>query len=171
MSVCIIRKSLSFLLRLVVFCGISTLVGYFKPNPVYISIWLIDWTLTGPTTSGQSSPGSNGNEGVLHIPQSSRTEASSSDDLVSYSGHFLEGVLPLCRVAVGLFPSQQDTHVFFWGGCLTFSTEMQWAYFIAHLRPESTWLNWGGMSYSFAELYWVNLTALPLNWREVAKFL
>ena len=31
------------------------------------------------TTSNQSGPGSNGNERVLHIPQSSRTEASPTD--------------------------------------------------------------------------------------------
>ena len=33
-------------------------------------------TLSGTTTPGQSGPGSNGNEGVVHIPQSSRTGAS-----------------------------------------------------------------------------------------------
>ena len=37
---------------------------------------------------GQSGPGSNGNEGVLYIPQSSRTGASPSDCLLSYLGHF-----------------------------------------------------------------------------------
>ena len=33
------------------------------------SIWSIDRILTGISTSGQSGPESNGNEGVLHIPQ------------------------------------------------------------------------------------------------------
>ena len=33
------------------------------------SIWLIDWTLSGATTSGQSGPVSDGSEGVLRIPQ------------------------------------------------------------------------------------------------------
>ena len=47
------------------------------------SIWLIDWTLSGATTPGQSGPGSNGNEGVLHIPQS----ALLPDGLMSYPGH------------------------------------------------------------------------------------
>ena len=57
------------------------------------SIWPIDKTLSGDTTPGQGGPGSNSNEGVLHIPQgSSITEASPSDCLVSYSGHLLEGV-------------------------------------------------------------------------------
>ena len=52
------------------------------------SIWPIDGTLSGATTLGQSGPGSNGNEGVLHIPQSSSvTGASSSDCLMSYPGN------------------------------------------------------------------------------------
>ena len=44
-------------------------------------------------------PGSNGNEGVLHIHQSSSiTETSPSDFLVSYPGHLLVGWLaPLQR--------------------------------------------------------------------------
>ena len=32
------------------------------------SIWLIDRTLSGATTPGQSGPTSDGIEGVLHIP-------------------------------------------------------------------------------------------------------
>ena len=58
---------------------------------------------------GQSGPGSNGNEGVLHIPQSpSITGTSPSDCLVSYPGHSFWRVLPLCRGAVSVFynPSQ-----------------------------------------------------------------
>ena len=44
-------------------------------------------TLSGATTLGQSGPGSDGNEGVLCIPQSSCiTEASPSDCLVLYPG-------------------------------------------------------------------------------------
>ena len=54
------------------------------------SIRPIDRTLSGATTQGQSGPGSDSNEGVLHIPQiSSITEASPSDHLMSYSGHLL----------------------------------------------------------------------------------
>ena len=71
------------------------------------SIWPIDRTLSGATTPGQSGPGSDGNEGVLSIPQSSSiTEALPSDCLVSYPGHYLgAGVLPLCRDAIGVFCS------------------------------------------------------------------
>ena len=55
---------------------------------------------------GQSGPGSNGNEGVLCIPQTSSIAGTSpSDCLVSYPGHSLEGVLPLCREAVSVFYS------------------------------------------------------------------
>ena len=41
------------------------------------------------TTVGQGVPGSNGNEGVLYIPQNSRAGASRSDILMSGPGHFL----------------------------------------------------------------------------------
>ena len=46
--------------------------------------------LSGATMPSQSGPGSNGNEGVLHIPQNpSITGTSPSDCIVSYSGHSL----------------------------------------------------------------------------------
>ena len=68
-------------------------------------IWPIDKTLLGATTPGQSGPGSNGNEEVLHIPQSfSITKTSPSDCLVSYPGHLL-GKLPFCRGEDGVFCS------------------------------------------------------------------
>ena len=45
-------------------------------------------TKSGATTPGQSGHGSDGNKGVLHIPQSSSIiGASLSDCLVSYQGH------------------------------------------------------------------------------------
>ena len=55
--------------------------------------------LSGATTLGQSRPGSNGNEGVLCIPQSSSIAGTSpSDCLVSYPGHSWGGGLtPLQR--------------------------------------------------------------------------
>ena len=54
------------------------------------SIWLIDGS------PGQSGPGSNGNKGLLHIPQSSSiTDASPSNCLVSYLGHLLGSLTPL----------------------------------------------------------------------------
>ena len=63
--------------------------------------------LSVATTPGQSGPGSNGNEGVLRIPQSSRITGTSSSDFFIVISRTLvgEGVLPLCREAVGVFYS------------------------------------------------------------------
>ena len=48
-----------------------------------------------PSTSGQSGPWSDGNEGVLRIPQNSNiTGTSPSDCLVSFPGHSLAGSYP-----------------------------------------------------------------------------
>ena len=56
------------------------------------SIRPIDRTLSGATTLGQSGPGSDDNEGMLYISQSSSiTGTSPSDCLVSYPGHQLWG--------------------------------------------------------------------------------
>ena len=50
--------------------------------------------LSGATTPGQSGPGSDGNEGILCIPQSSSiTWTSPSDCLASYPVHLLGGGL------------------------------------------------------------------------------
>ena len=66
------------------------------------SICPIDRALSGVATLGQSGPGSNGNKGVLYIPQSSSiTRAYPSDCLVSYPEHLLLwGGIPLRRDAV-----------------------------------------------------------------------
>ena len=54
------------------------------------SIRPIDRTLSGATRLSQSQPKSDGNEGVLHIPQSSSiTGALPSDCFKSYLGHSL----------------------------------------------------------------------------------
>ena len=58
-------------------------------------IWPIVRTLSGVTTPSQSGPGSDGNKGVLHIPQSSFINgASSSDCLVTYNQDTHWGSLP-----------------------------------------------------------------------------
>ena len=62
---------------------------------VLSSVWPIDRILLGATTLGQSRQGSNGNEGVLYIPQSSKTGALLSDGLISYPKHLLGGALLL----------------------------------------------------------------------------
>ena len=62
----------------------------FSISTQFSSIWPINITLSGATTPGQSGPGSDGNKGVLRIPQSyTITGALWSDFLVSYLGHSL----------------------------------------------------------------------------------
>ena len=68
------------------------------------SIWPIDRTLSGYSTPGQSGPGSNRNEGVTHIPQSSITGALPSDCWTLASGW----VFALSRNAVGVFYSSNQ---------------------------------------------------------------
>ena len=46
----------------------------------FSSIWPIDRTLSGATTLGQSGPGSDYNEGVLHSPQNSSITGTSPSD-------------------------------------------------------------------------------------------
>ena len=62
----------------------------FSINTLFSSIWPIDRTLSGATIPRQSEPLSNGNEGVLCIPQSSSiTRLSPSDCFALYAGHSL----------------------------------------------------------------------------------
>ena len=57
-------------------------------STMFSSILPIDRNLSGTSTPGQNGSESNGNEEVLHIPQSSSiTGASLLDYLVSYPGH------------------------------------------------------------------------------------
>ncbi len=67
------------------------------------SIWPIDRTLSGATTPGQSRPGSNGNEEVLFIPQSSSiTRDSPSDCLMSHPGYSLGKSYLSAKIPTGL---------------------------------------------------------------------
>ena len=68
----------------------------FSISTQFICIWPIDKTLLGSTTPSESGPGSDGNEGVLCIPQSFRIiRATLSDCLESYLGYSLvEGSYP-----------------------------------------------------------------------------
>ena len=95
------------------FYGISIIVGYlianqflyiktvlfqtirFSISTQFTSIRPIDRTLSGDTSPGLSGPRSDGNKGVICIPQSSsKTGASPSDYLVSYTGHSLRQSYP-----------------------------------------------------------------------------
>ena len=74
----------------------------------FSSIWLIDRTLSVATTLGEIGLRSGGNEGVLHIPQSSNiTGTLSSGCLVLYLGHLLErGLTSLQRCSQCILQSQ-----------------------------------------------------------------
>ena len=62
----------------------------FTISTQFCSLWLLDRTLSGATTPGLKVPGSDGNERILHIPQSSNiTGPSLLDFLASYAGHSL----------------------------------------------------------------------------------
>ena len=62
----------------------------FSITTQFSSIWPIDRTLSGAITPGQSGPGSDGNEEVLHILEiSGITGTSLPDCLVSCPGHSL----------------------------------------------------------------------------------
>ena len=64
----------------------------FSIRAQFSSIWPLDRTLSGATIPCQRGPGSDGNEGVLSIPQSySITGTLPSYCLVSYPGHSLVG--------------------------------------------------------------------------------
>ena len=66
--------------------------------------------LSGATIPGQTGSGSNGNKGVLHIPQSpSITGTSPTDCLVSYPGHsFGGGSYPYAEVQSVYSPPSTD---------------------------------------------------------------
>ena len=106
----------------------------------------IDRTVSRATTPGQSRPRSNGNEGILCIPQSfSVTGPSSSDCLISYTRHSFGGrVLPLCRDAVGVFYSCS------WLGCIKESLE--WSGWRVELRQGCKWVRtWVALSRSLSD--------------------
>ena len=76
----------------------------FSISTQFSSIKLIDGALSDTTIPGQSGPGSDGNEGVLHVPQSfSITRTSPSECLGSYPGYLL-------GVGGGLIPLQRRGH-------------------------------------------------------------
>ena len=76
------------------------------------SIWPIDMTLPGATTLGQSGSGSHGNEGVLHISQSSSIIGDLPDCLVPYLGHSFavgwEGSYPTAEMQSVYFAGPAD---------------------------------------------------------------
>ena len=91
MSKTVLFQKIQFCISTQFSCQNSSISSYsVNISTRFSSIWPIGWTLSGATTEGQSGPGSNGNEEVLHIPQSSSISGTSpSNYLVSYLGHSL----------------------------------------------------------------------------------
>ena len=86
--------SISFCLQTVKGQNSSISKILFKISTQFSFIWPIDRTLSGATTPGQNVLGSDSNERILRIPQSSSiTEFSPSDCLVSYKVTRWEGEL------------------------------------------------------------------------------
>ena len=74
-------------------------------------IWLIDRSLTGTTTLGKSKPESNGNEGVLYIPQNTKTGC----NLMSYFRYLFllgEGLIFLQEIQCILSPANKAVNSF-----------------------------------------------------------
>ena len=117
-SICIDFYYTQLNVKTVLFQAIQfSLSVQFNISMQFSSIWPIDRALSGATTQGQSGPGSDGNEGVLCIPQSSCINGTSSSGyLVSLTGHSLKQSYP--------------------------SAEKQLVYSTSHLR-----VDWGSNSY------------------------
>ena len=70
----------------------------FSISSQFSSIYPIEKTLSGASTPDQSRPGSDSNEGVLHVPQSPCiTGTSPSDCFVSYPGDLLGESYPSAK--------------------------------------------------------------------------
>ena len=100
----VLFQTIQFSLRTVFFVctqlNVKTaLFQLFQTIQFSISTWFSSTWPIGATTLGSNGPGSNGNEEVLCIPQSSSIiRASPSDCLVSYQGHsWGMGLNPLQR--------------------------------------------------------------------------
>ena len=126
----------------------------FSISTQFSSIWPINRTLSSATTPGQSGLGSDGNEGVVRISQSSNiTGTSPSDCFVSYAGHSLV-------VGGGSYPFAELQSVYFtaltdWPNFDTVLTEFEiqsrfyihflkkcsWERYEASYRPSSCGLN------------------------------
>ena len=81
----------------------------------FSSIWPIDRTLSGATTPSQSGHGSDGNEGVLCILQSSSiTGTSPSDCLLSYTGSSLGEFYPSAEMQLVYSTALADWATYIW---------------------------------------------------------
>ena len=80
---------------------------WFSISTLSSSIWLIDRTLSGAITPGQSEPWSDGNEGVrsLHSPKLQNYQSLSIRLFCVISRTIFGGILPFFRDTIGLFYS------------------------------------------------------------------
>ena len=106
----------------------------FNRSKQFTSIWPIDRTLSGATTPGQSTPGSNSYDGVLCILQSSSiTGISPSDCFLSYPEHSLWSLTPLQRSSRCILQHQTIGQLEVWGMHSTASRI---------LHPGPLWVGW-----------------------------
>ena len=92
---------------------------HFNISTQFSSIWLIDRTLSGATTPGQCEPGSDGNKGVLRIPQiSSNTGTLPSDCILSYQDTSWGGGFTSLQICCRCIQQPQPTRENFiqWAG-------------------------------------------------------
>ena len=83
-------------------------------------ILTIDGILTIATTPGQSRPGSNGNDGVLCIPNAPAI-LEPHHQIVYCDIHVIRGVvLSLCRESIGVFCSPSQGNCAFWAFIFAF---------------------------------------------------
>ena len=76
------------------------------------SLWPTDVKVAGGTTLGQSGPRKDGNKGILHIPQSSRIGASSSDVVCHIQETHWRGLTHLQKCNQSI-PQPQPTGLYF----------------------------------------------------------
>ena len=137
------------------------------------SIWPIDRTLSSATTLDQSGPVSDGNEGILHIPQSSSiTGALAWDGLMSYSGEWLGKSYPSAEMQSVYSTAPADL---VWDNqepIVWQSSQVPWATkFLTNLK---TWLLFGNVSKLNFLLYfgkyikmYMNVNYFPaITWKE-----
>ena len=103
-------------------------------------------TLSGATTVDQCGPESDGNKGVLRIPQSSSiTGAAPSDCLVSYLGHSLRETYPSAEL--------QSVH---------FTAPVDWARLVCHMNNKQ-------VSGVFCYIAWIRVV-FSFYWDTLFKF-
>ena len=100
-------------------------------------MWPIDRALSGATIPGQSGPGSNVNEGVLHIPQISKAGASPSDCLELYPDT-LWGSSPSAEIQSvysTALPEWVETIAGFIRGLIPFPRVLVWKWMRVEFEP------------------------------------